>query len=52
MTVLPCGCCEPSAPLTPIETDNRAGLSAVAYRVGTYASFRETMLEQIAHTPA
>jgi hypothetical protein len=51
MTVLPCGCCEPSAPLTPIETDNRAGLSAVAYRVGTYASFRETMLEQIAHVP-
>jgi hypothetical protein len=50
MSSLPCGCCEPAAPLTPVAVENRAGLSAIAYRVGTYASFRETMLEQIAHT--
>jgi uncharacterized phage protein gp47/JayE len=31
--------------------DNRPGLSAIAYRVGTYGSFRETMLEAIAGTP-
>ena len=52
MTALPCGCCEPSAPLTPIDETNRAGLSAIAYRVGTYASFRESMLEQISRAPA
>ena len=51
MTALPCGCCEPWAPLTPLAVVNRAGLDAIAYRVGTYASFRETMLEDIAHAP-
>jgi hypothetical protein len=51
MTALPCGCCEPSAELTPLAVSNRAGLSAIAYRVGTYGSFRESMLEQIAHAP-
>jgi hypothetical protein len=51
MTALPCGCCEPLEPLTPLERDNRGGLSAVAYRAGTYASFRETMLDQIADVP-
>ena len=47
----PCGCCEPLAPLTPLEVENRPALSAIAYRIGTYASFRETMLEQIVATP-
>lgn len=47
----PCACCAPAAPLTPRPLTNRAGLSAIAYRVGTYATFRETMLEQIAHAP-
>jgi hypothetical protein len=46
-----CGCCEPAAPLTPLHIENRPGLSAVAYRIGTYASFREAMLEAIARTP-
>ena len=46
-----CGCCEPGAPLTPLAIDNRPGLSAVAYRIGTYASFREAMLEAISQTP-
>ncbi len=46
-----CGCCQPSAPLTPLEIYNRPGLSAVAYRIGTYASFREAMLDAIATTP-
>ena len=46
-----CGCCEPAAPLTPLRVENRPGLSAVAYRIGTYASFREAMLEAIARTP-
>lgn len=43
-----CGCCEPRAGATPIEVENRPGLSAVAYRVGTYASFRQTMTHAIA----
>ena len=46
-----CGCCTPNAPLTPVAIGNRPGLSAVAYRVGTFGSFRETMLDAIAGTP-
>jgi uncharacterized phage protein gp47/JayE len=46
-----CGCCAPGASLTPIAIDNRPGLAAVAYRIGTYSSFREAMLEAIAQTP-
>ncbi|HLQ50473.1 MAG TPA: baseplate J/gp47 family protein, partial [Terriglobales bacterium] len=46
-----CGCCQPPALLTPLPIYNRPGLSAVAYRIGKYASFRETMLEAIAQTP-
>lgn len=46
-----CGCCESDAPLTPRDIDNRPGLSAIAYRIGTYGSFRESMLEAIARTP-
>lgn len=46
-----CGCCQPPVPLTPVAIDNRPGLTAIAYRIGTYASFRESMLEAIAGTP-
>jgi len=46
-----CGCCQPPAQSTPLSIYNRPGLSAVAYRIGTYASFRESMLEAIAQTP-
>jgi hypothetical protein len=46
-----CGCCEPLASLTPLEVENRPALSAVVYRIGTYASFRESMLEEIVRTP-
>lgn len=37
-----CGCCGDDA--TPPAVDNRPGLSAVAYRVGTHAVFLERML--------
>ena len=47
----PCGCCAAPAPLTPLAVANRPGLSAVAYRVGTYASFRQSMLEGISAAP-
>ncbi len=46
-----CGCCEPAAPAVPVKIDNRPGLSAVAYRVGSYSSFRRALLEAIAGTP-
>ena len=46
-----CGCCAGVTQRTPLEVQNRPGLSAIAYRIGTYASFREAMLEAIAHTP-
>ena len=46
-----CGCCEPGAPATPLAHANRPTLSAIGYRIGTYAEFREAMLESIARTP-
>jgi predicted phage baseplate assembly protein len=40
---LPCDCCEGPDVLTPSATANRPGASALRYRVGTYATFFETM---------
>ena len=42
MTV-PCGCCEGVESLTPRSLTNRPGLSALSYRVGTFATFRASM---------
>ena len=39
-----CGCCAGIDPSTPAGIDNRIGLSAVAYRIGEYAQFKESML--------
>lgn len=47
----PCGCCQASAPATPEEISNRPALSAIRYRVGSYASFRQAMVEAIAREP-
>ena len=47
----PCGCCEPVASLTPLLVENRPALSAIGYRIGTCASFRTSMLEEIVRTP-
>ena len=38
-----CGCCEGVKALTPARVENRPGLSALAYRVGTHGSFKVTM---------
>lgn len=38
-----CGCCEGTEPVTPQSTANRPGLTALAYRIGTHATFLETM---------
>jgi len=42
-----CGCCEGIEKLTPLPIANRPGLQALAYRVGTHASFLETMLARL-----
>lgn len=46
-----CGCCELPAS-TPLVAFNRPGLSAIAFRAGTYSSFRLSMLQRIAGMPA
>lgn len=46
-----CGCCE-LPPQTPLTSSNRPGLSAIVFRVGTYSSFRLSMLQRIANTQA
>ena len=47
-----CNCCEPAVQATPLATFNRPGLAQIAYRVGTFSTFREAMLELIAHEAA
>jgi hypothetical protein len=42
-----CGCCEPPVGLVPLSLENRPGLPALAYRIGTYSSFRETLLHRL-----
>jgi hypothetical protein len=39
-----CGCCEGLEASTPQTLANRMGLSAIAYRIGDYAQFKESML--------
>lgn len=43
----PCGCCAGVEALTPLPVANRPGRSALAYRVGTQATFLETMLARL-----
>jgi len=38
-----CNCCKGIQAITPLTERNRPGLDALAYRVGTYATFFETM---------
>jgi predicted phage baseplate assembly protein len=49
-----CGCCEGLSPRTPAPAGNRPGLARVAYRPGTYAEFKATLLARLssAHKPA
>jgi hypothetical protein len=42
-----CGCCDGISVETPVAIDNRPGLPAIAYRVGTYANFRESLLARL-----
>jgi predicted phage baseplate assembly protein len=47
-TALPCGCCEGSEVSTPAVIYNRPGLGSLAYRVGTHASFFNSMKARLA----
>ena len=51
LKLAPCGCCCVETSATPEIIFNRAGLSAIKYRVGTYAHFLEAMKEDIARAP-
>jgi hypothetical protein len=42
-----CDCCGGVVASTPVATHNRPGLGAIAYRVGTYAGFHESMLAHL-----
>lgn len=42
-----CGCCAGTSVQTPVEELNRAGLPAISYRTGTWATFRESMLARL-----
>src|ERR671939_400729 len=42
-----CGCCEGISSETPQQVANRPGLSAIAYRVGDHARFKETLLARL-----
>jgi hypothetical protein len=42
-----CGCCAGLDVSTPALVDNRAGLSAIAYRIGTHGAFKASMLSRL-----
>jgi len=42
-----CGCCGGVTALTPALVENRPGLSALAFRTGTHARFKESMLARL-----
>lgn len=47
-----CDCCVAPALSAPLDIRNRPGLSRIGFRIGTFTTFREAMLEQIAGAPA
>jgi hypothetical protein len=44
-------CFQDPVPPVPVEIDNRPALTAIAYRIGTFASFRQALLDAISTTP-
>lgn len=45
-----CDCCRGLGQFTPVDVSNRPGLSAIGYRVGTHARFKQTMLARLSAT--
>jgi hypothetical protein len=50
MTAVDCGCCTTAAAAIPAEVENRPGLSVIAYRIGTFTTFRKAIIDQLSHT--
>jgi len=46
-----CGCCEGVAVSTPTRIANRPGLETLTYRVGTHATFFDSMLARLSSLP-
>lgn len=46
-----CGCCAGVAVATPRDVHNRPGLDAIAYRVGDYPRFRQTLRARLSAKP-
>jgi len=46
-----CACCAPDSPAAPATIFNRPGLSEIAWRTGSYATFRQAMIEAIGTGP-
>lgn len=46
-----CACCDDEDLRTPFSVFNRPGLGRIDFRIGTYGSFRQAMLEGIAREP-
>jgi hypothetical protein len=44
-----CGCCEGLQYRTPVRLFNRPGLSEIAYRMGSYGRFKQSMLAGLTH---
>lgn len=42
-----CGCCEGITAETPLTVFNRPGLSAIVYRAGNHAQFKETLISRL-----
>lgn len=49
-TLNDCGCCEGLAVETPVALNNRPGLSAIAYRSGTQAQFKASMIARLSES--
>jgi predicted phage baseplate assembly protein len=45
-----CGCCAGLGAETPVAINNRAGLTAIAYRAGVHAQFKASMLAALSST--
>lgn len=48
--VCSCNCCSGISPETPVKLYNRPGLNAIAYRVGVYNQFRESLLSALSQS--
>ncbi|HEV3311114.1 MAG TPA: hypothetical protein VG815_11425, partial [Chloroflexota bacterium] len=46
-----CTTCQQKPQIIPIEIDNRPGLAAIVYRIGTFPTFRAALLDLLSTTP-